>query len=213
MALIGDLRDLKLPSLIQLNCMERNTAKLSIEHDGRHGYIFFKDGQVVHAEYKPDTGQKAVFRMLGLKSGNFKVESGISTPVQSIRMNWNNLLLEGLQFLDETQDAQPQRFEYLFERLLSINGILAVAILDEQGTVITSEGKFEPRAEVLASFTIYHGQKLADIMDKPIPEFISISADNMKYVLMKYNRIYLALLTEKKLKVDLVLPLLRQAVS
>ena len=46
MALVGNLKDLKLPSLIQLNCMERNTAKLTIETDGQYGFLYFEKGQI-----------------------------------------------------------------------------------------------------------------------------------------------------------------------
>ena len=54
MALVGNLNDLKLPSLIQLNCMEKNTAKLTIENNGRFSFIYFDKGQIVHAESEPE---------------------------------------------------------------------------------------------------------------------------------------------------------------
>lgn len=59
MALVGNLKDIKLPTLVQINCMERNTAKLTIEHMGRFGFIYFHEGQVVHAEYDPLIGEEA----------------------------------------------------------------------------------------------------------------------------------------------------------
>ena len=76
MALIGNLKDIKLPSLIQLNCMEHNNAKLSIERSGKFGFIYFEDGQVTHAEFDPYIGEEAVYRLLGLYEGKFKVERG-----------------------------------------------------------------------------------------------------------------------------------------
>ena len=99
MALVGNLRDLKLPNLIQLNCMERNTAKLTIEHAGKYGIVYFHDGQIVHAEYDPDIGEKALYRLLVLSEGNFKVENGVRPPLITINTHWNNLLLEGLHQL------------------------------------------------------------------------------------------------------------------
>ena len=44
MALVGNLKDLKLPNLVQINCMEKNTAKLTLEHAGKYGFIYFQDG-------------------------------------------------------------------------------------------------------------------------------------------------------------------------
>ncbi len=72
MALVGNLKDIKLPTLVQINCMEKNSAKLTIEHMGRFGFIYFHDGQVVHAEYDPLIGEEAFFKLLELYSGNFK---------------------------------------------------------------------------------------------------------------------------------------------
>ena len=56
MALVGNLKDLKLANLIQLNCMERNTAKLTIDYAGKYGTIYFQGGQVAHAEFDPACG-------------------------------------------------------------------------------------------------------------------------------------------------------------
>ena len=42
MALVGNLKDIKLANLVQLNCMEHNTAKLTIEHNGKYGFIYFE---------------------------------------------------------------------------------------------------------------------------------------------------------------------------
>ena len=88
MALVGNLRDLKLPNLIQLNCMERNTAKLTIEHAGKFGIIYFQDGQVAHAEYEPDIGDTALFRLMELHEGKVKEENGVRPPLVSIKTHW-----------------------------------------------------------------------------------------------------------------------------
>ena len=123
MALVGNLRDLKLPNLIQLNCLERNTAKLTIEHAGKYGIIYFRDGQIAHAEYDPDIGEPALFRMLHLPEGKFKVENGVRPPLISIRTNWNNLLLEGLHQLDTIGIADDGKSLQLLSRLMNVKGV------------------------------------------------------------------------------------------
>jgi hypothetical protein len=100
MALVGNLRDLKLPNLIQLNCMERNSAKLTIEHAGKYGMIYFHEGQVVHAEFDPDIGEKALFRLLGLPEGKFKVENGVRAPMSTDFQDDKEFALQALSFYE-----------------------------------------------------------------------------------------------------------------
>jgi hypothetical protein len=123
MALVGNLRDLKLPNLIQLNCMERNTAKLTVEHAGKYGTIYFHEGQIAHAEYDPDIGEQALYRMLRLSEGKFKVENGVRPPLISISTNWNNLLLEGLHQLDTIEIEDDSKDVRLLSMILSVRGV------------------------------------------------------------------------------------------
>jgi len=123
MALVGNLKDLKLPSLIQLNCMERNTAKLTIEYGSKYGFIYFEGGQVVHAEFGQDIGESAVTKLMGLYSGKFKVEGIARPPAKTIKKHWNNLLLDSLHQLDDSEDSPERKYNHLFERLLTVRGV------------------------------------------------------------------------------------------
>ena len=132
MALVGNLKDIKLPSLIQLNCMEHNNAKLSIERNGRFGFIYFEGGQVTHAEFDPHIGEEAVYKLLALYEGKFKVESDVAPPVRTIQTNWSNLLLDGMHRIDHSQDDVENRYYRLFERLLTIKGVNSVSLFIEE---------------------------------------------------------------------------------
>jgi len=165
MALVGNLKDLKLPSLIQLNCMERNTAKLTIEAEGKYGFLYFEKGQVVHAEYDPDIGEKAVFRLLSLYSGRFKVESGIRAPVKSINTSWNNLLLDGLNQMDHAEDnPEHQESQNTHNYLYALTTYQASKI----GDILA---RFEPEFMGVATsaerliFTKYNKLDLVMILD------------------------------------------------
>lgn len=103
MALIGSLKELKLPNLIQLNCLEKNTAKLTVSSNNKFGVIYFENGEIVHAEFDPFVGEKAIYAMLELKDGQFKVENDIKAPTVTINNSWSNILLEGLRILDERE--------------------------------------------------------------------------------------------------------------
>lgn len=213
MALVGNLKDLKLPSLIQLNCMERNTAKLTIENSGRYGFIYFDKGQLVHAEFDPDIGESAVFKLLTLYSGNFKVESGIRAPARTIHTNWNNLLLDGLHQLDALDEKHEKKYEHLFERLLTVKGVQSVVVIDQDGQVIAQSAENKNVENFLYLFSITEAEKMSATVSLEKPLFMSIAAAPYKYVIMLYNNLYVILEMDMKTKVDLVLPFIRQALG
>ncbi len=213
MALVGNLKDLKLPSLIQLNCMERNTAKLTIEHSGKYGFIYFDAGQVVHAEYEPDIGEQAVSKLLALYSGNFKVESGIRAPVKSIQKHWNNLLLDALHQIDNNDDNQDHKFDHLFERLFTVRGVQNITIFDKTGTIIASSQQEVSKDAALFAFVRLQNEKIGDALGTTLPEFTSVAAASKKYIFTQYNKLDVAIEMEHKIKLDVVLPLMKQALS
>ena len=193
--------------------MERNTAKLTIEHSGTFGFVYFEDGQVVHAEYDPDIGEKAVFRLLTLYAGKFKVESGIRAPVRTIHTNWNNLLLDGLHQLDSMDDNPERRYDHLFERLFTVKGVKAALIFDKQGTIVaTSTGKLET-GNTLHALVMNAADKIGTLLKREGPDYISISAASQKYIYAKYNQYFVLLEMDQKIKLDVVLPLIRQALA
>ena len=213
MALVGNLKDLKLPSLIQLNCMERNTAKLTIEHGSKYGFIYFENGQVVHAEYDPDVGEDAVTKLMTLYSGSFKVESGIRPPVKSITKHWNNLLLDSLHRVDDSEDNPDRKYDHLFERLLTVRGVQNVSILNQDGSIVASSSDMGPGENYLFGFAQLQAAKMGESINLEAPEFVSVTAAAKKYIFTQYNKLSLAIEMEHKIKLDVVLPLIKQALG
>ncbi|KAA3608797.1 MAG: DUF4388 domain-containing protein [Calditrichaeota bacterium] len=214
MALIGNLKDIKLPSLIQLNCMEHNSAKLTIERAAKFGFIYFEEGQVTHAEYDPYIGEEAVFRLLALLDGKFKVENGVKPPVRTIETNWSNLLLEGMHKIDHSQDEVENRYYRLFERLLTIKGVLSVSLNSKEGVCIdkTEQGDAKKKDPNVA-FIMLQAQKLSKTIGLDHPEFVSIFSGQQKYFFAGYNEHFLLLQMDKKVKSDVVIPLIQQAIG
>lgn len=214
MALVGNLRDLKLPSLIQLNCMELNTAKLTIDRAGKFGFIYFEEGQLVHAEFEPEIGEEAVYRMLTLQEGNFKVESGVRAPVRTIKTNWNNLLLEGLHKLDTAEAENGHKYFRLFERFLTIKGVVKAFMIDKDGGVVSSSDESDDESEgALFALTALESEKLSETLGIEEPRFINILVGSVRYVIMPYNAFYIVLELNVKVKFDVVVPLIKQAIG
>ncbi|MFQ6001765.1 MAG: DUF4388 domain-containing protein, partial [Anaerolineae bacterium] len=97
MPLEGNLRDFSLVNIIQLNCNERNTAKVTLDRQGKEGVIFFDGGSIKHAAFGSLVGEEAVYELLRWRDANFRVESGVTTEEKTVKTNWNALLLEGMR--------------------------------------------------------------------------------------------------------------------
>ena len=212
MALVGNLKDLKLPNLIQLNCMERNTAKLTLEHAGKFGIIYFQNGQIVHAEYEPDIGEKALFRMMVLDEGKFRVESGVRAPVRSINTNWNNLLLEGLHQLDIKQSSINSKYIRLIDMLLNVKGVIKAAMITSDGELVSGEQGTNSEF-ALHAFTFLEIEKLAASFGKSEPGFVSLLVQRRRILLTKYKKHIIFLELESKYQVETILPFIHQVLD
>ena len=139
MALVGNLKDLKLANLIQINCIERNTAKVSVRNSRKVGQMYFVDGAIIHAEIGPYIGERAVHEMLSITEGAFKVEAGIEAPAHTINRPWNSVVLEGLRLIDEKEIKTAALPKQLLAHIAEMEGVTQVFVLDAHGKVI--EGK------------------------------------------------------------------------
>jgi predicted regulator of Ras-like GTPase activity (Roadblock/LC7/MglB family) len=212
MALVGNLKDLKLPNLVQLNCMERNTAKLTIEHSGKFGFLYFLNGQVAHAEYEPDMGEKAFNRLLFLNEGNFKVESGVKPPVVSIKTHWNNLLLEGLHKVDTIQEASENPAQRIVNMLMNVKGVQKAAVISREGEVVASTFEVKDKSSLIA-FSYLEVKKLTDIILMEEPEFFSVQKQNMKTLMTKFNNDIAYMELDSKIQFESIIPFVKKALS
>jgi hypothetical protein len=149
MVLVGNLKDLRLANIIQINCIERNVAKVTVSSHNRQGYLYFADGQIVHAEISPYIGERAVHEMLSLSDGKFKVEAGIQAPTLTIKRPWNSIVLDGLREIDEKTQQSTSIPKQVISLLTQYKGVKSVGVLDFSGKLV--EGKL---SEELGTYTL-----------------------------------------------------------
>jgi predicted regulator of Ras-like GTPase activity (Roadblock/LC7/MglB family) len=212
MALVGNLRDLKLPNLIQLNCMERNSAKLTIEYAGKYGIVYFHEGQIIHAEFEPDIGEKALFRMLGLHEGKFKVENGVRAPMSTITTHWNNLLLDGLHQLDTMHASDEGKERRLLEMFMNVKGVRRAAIISKEGEIIKSDFQ-DDKEFALQALSFYESQNIGTLLKKEKPQFLAMVAQSKRIVLTEYEKNIIYLDIDAKYQMETVLPFIEQVLS
>jgi hypothetical protein len=211
MALVGNLKDLKLPTLVQLNCMEKNTAKLTIDRAGKFGIIYFQGGQIVHAEFDPDIGEKALFRMLALEEGKFKVEGGVRPPARTIEAHWNNLLLEGLHQLD-TIHAGGGICIRLSEMLMNVKGVNRCAFITFEGEP-ASEKFTNDEAFNLAALAYLEAQLITTAINRKDKGYVSILVGGIRILLYEYENNLAYMELDAKTQIETVIPFVRQVLE
>lgn len=186
MALVGNLKDLKLVNIIQINCIERNVAKLSVVSSDRRGAIFFSGGNIVHGEFGPFVGEKAVYEMLALQEGQFKVEAGIHAPAQTITQPWNSLVLEGLRLVDEKQTIETTIPKQLFANLSNLKNVKNVFVMDFNGKVVEGEGsdKVHP---LFLTFVWYKQRKLLNYFHSEKFHYIQIRRNDGYFFIFEHH--------------------------
>ena len=101
MALVGDLKDLALVDIIQINCIGRNTARLTVHYPTGDGIFYFQEGDVTDARFGDLQGINAVYQALRYNEGSFRIDTGIIAPMRTIHDPWPNILMEGMRIIDE----------------------------------------------------------------------------------------------------------------
>ncbi len=180
MVLVGNLKDLRLANIIQLNCMERNIAKVTVTSHEGSGYLYFAEGQIVHAEFSPYIGEKAVYEMLALSDGQFKVEAGVQAPAHSIKRPWNSVVLDSLRELDEKSQETTSVPRKVYSILSSQKIIKNVMVLDYNGKLLegSSADQLNP---VFLSFLWYKLKKVLTLFYN----------DSYRYAFLRGNEGYL----------------------
>lgn len=163
-ALEGNLRMMSLSSIVQINCEERNQAQLILNFQGQTGTIFFRDGEMIHAEAGGVTGEEAVYELLGWEDGSFQLKMGAEPSLRTIDTPWSGIILEGMRRIDESKagwsaewegeseqqltQIQESVDERIVKAIMGITGVKSVLFIAQDGTLIAQENCIEPGREI-----------------------------------------------------------------
>jgi DNA-binding response OmpR family regulator len=107
----GNLAQIPLVDLLQILAVNRKSGRLSIEREGERAEISLREGRVVDASIGAIAGEKALFRLLTRREGQFAFMPG-EVSGDRIERKIDELVLEGLRQADELArllPALPQR--------------------------------------------------------------------------------------------------------
>jgi len=101
MAFQGSLKELPLPDIIQLVSVSGKTGKFTLTREADRGYIYLKNGQMVHAMVGDLIGEEAIYSLAIWNQGEFQFSPGEEPDRQTITKSNTNLLMEAARRLDE----------------------------------------------------------------------------------------------------------------
>ncbi len=111
----GNLQDMSVADLIQHNCQDQKTAKVTVTNNGAEAAIYFKDGAVIHATADNLEGEEVIYEILNWQQGTFTLKTGQQAPAQTISKSWSGLLLEGARRIDEAANTNSNTSLFLEE--------------------------------------------------------------------------------------------------
>jgi CheY-like chemotaxis protein len=97
----GALQQVGLTDVIQIECLRRSSSILEIINPEIRGEIFIATGAIVHAVAGALTGEKALYRLLAISNGQFRVQPFRPPTQQTIEGAWEYLLMEAARVRDE----------------------------------------------------------------------------------------------------------------
>lgn len=97
--------------ILQMECITQNTCVLKITSAQGEGRVWVQKGEIIDAAVEDKSGKPAIVEMLAWKAGNFEVMPyGLPRP-RNIFINYESLLMETAQTMDEAEDitANPEQ--------------------------------------------------------------------------------------------------------
>lgn len=143
---VGAVSGMSLADIIQVKGGNRYSGSLVVEHNGKSGVIYFRDGDIVHAEQAGLTGEDAFYAVMCWAGGTFRSEPKITTTSRTIDQSLGFLILEALRRMDEANNSaqQGQRAETGAARegagMSDISTKLSVIPEIEQALLMTKDG-------------------------------------------------------------------------
>jgi formylglycine-generating enzyme required for sulfatase activity len=99
---VGRVEQLELQHIIQIACLAGIHATINVRQGNRKGYIYVRNGQLLHAVAGGFSGQDAVNEMVSWRVGRFDLRHGISHSVpRTLTGSSASVILEATRILDE----------------------------------------------------------------------------------------------------------------
>jgi autotransporter-associated beta strand protein len=188
----GELREVGLQDLIQLECLNGKSSTLEVSNKELRGRIFIQGGEIVHAIAGGLSGREALNRLLSLPGGTFSLKAFERPAERTIHGQWVELLMEAAYLRDK--EASEQKNISFTPSQGGPEDILAMATLlrdhpqVKEVLVCSNEGK--PLHNSRCADPVQRGEVCANLMQttKAISELLPVGEFKQLEILNKQTR-------------------------
>ena len=204
----GSIAGLPLTDVIQLKGHNRFTGAILVEYRKRQGMIFFRDGEIIHAEQDGAVGEPALYEILRWPGGRFAIQSKVTTTGCSIQQSIGYLLLEAHRLMDEGNaglrptgeyaGGAPRRMSVIAERILQIAGVEYAVLLKSDGTPVEDDS---PEAKTLAGTgrdLALLGNRLGDLLGLGGVKSAAVQSKEKQQLLFEAKNHYISISVGKE---------------
>jgi CheY-like chemotaxis protein len=188
----GTIDSIALTSLLQMINLEKKSLVVKVENKTSEGFLYFDKGEIVHAQYRDETGEEAAYHLIKLKRGSFSLlhpnekkldQKTIDIPFMVLMMNVMKIEDENLKDniledknkknMDEEVSMDIKKLneavEYLRDQLGK--GLLHTDIwTTEDGQSLAA---YNPQPKAVALFNQLT-QQMADVLHQSEDDFVEL---------------------------------------
>lgn len=160
----GEVAGLGLTDIIQINAGNGFSGLIRVHNGDQSGAIFFREGDIVHAELGEATGEEAFRGIIAWQGGRFAVQTNVVTALRTIHKKCEHLLLEAHRLQDERRagaaraspppPAQPAQPASIVEIARTVPSVTNAVLLTRSGARVGGGGY---ETEVLGGQTLFLG--------------------------------------------------------
>lgn len=203
----GSVAGLSLTDVIQLKGHNRFTGAISVEYQQRQGMIFFRDGEIIHAEQDGVVGEQALYEILRWPGGRFAIQPKVTTTGRSIQQSIAYLLLEAHRIIDEENaglrpkggaGTAPRRMSVIAERLLQIAGVGYAVLFKKDGSPVDDESAEAKALAEKGSDLSRLGNRLGDLLGLGGVKSAAVQAKGEQQLLFEAKNHYISIAVDKE---------------
>ncbi len=150
---------LELLDVIQLKGVSRFSGCISVQGDAFNGLLFFRDGQIIHAEAGSLVGEEAFYEIAQRPGTTFTLQPNVTTTSHTIHRSWQFLLMESQRLVDEARRKNPSAAQAppaqekkvdLVDRIRSVAGVVWASLESKTGVPQSAGPGADPMEEKTA---------------------------------------------------------------
>jgi predicted regulator of Ras-like GTPase activity (Roadblock/LC7/MglB family) len=220
----GEVAGLGLSDVLQLNAQNRFSGCVRIRNQGRVGLIFFRDGEIAHAEMGDRVGEEAFHAVLAWPSGRFSVEPNVVAAHRTIQKSCEHLLLDAHRKLDERRAPAPapatapppgtsRSSTGAVQLVRAIPGVIDAVVLTRDGKRVADDGYGTEALAGQATYLAMLGAEIGALLQAGDLRFASMECTRKQLLLFSPRTLVLGIFAQPESDVGAIDAAVRSALS